>query len=271
MTQADINAFFSGQGGKSWSWAEKPLGTSISGVIKMVHPPRQVTDPITKELKVRKDGSPQMQVRIDLQTQLRDPSDPEDDGMRGLYVGGWMTGAVGDAIRKAGVEGGPQVGGQLAVVLTERTPNPEIPAAKPTNKFVAQYTPPSPAGNFFAQPQYAQPQAPAQQGYFPPQQPPQQIFPPQAQQAYPPQQPPQQAQYPPNVVQQPQYAPQQQYVQQAPPVNQVAPPQQPEPPKPAVIDQATWDQMPAQTKIDVATTMAAMPGAQLQSPGEPGF
>jgi hypothetical protein len=101
-----------------------------------------------------------MQVRIDLQTDFRNfemcrpPDDPNDtdDGRRSLYVGGWMTGAVGDALRKAGHQGAPQVGARLSVTLTERTPNRDNPALNPTNKFEASYAPPSAAAtnDFFS-------------------------------------------------------------------------------------------------------------------------
>ena len=149
MTQS-IDSFFSGGGGRSVSWRDKPLGASVEGTIEAVHPPQQVTDPKDGALKFKKNGDPIMQVRIDLQTAFRnfemcrppEDSDETDDGRRSLYVGGWMTGAVGDALRKAGQKGAPQEGARLKVTLTERTP-PDNPALNPTNKFEAEYTPPS--------------------------------------------------------------------------------------------------------------------------------
>ena len=75
-----------------------------------------------------------------------------------VYVGGWMQGAIGDALRKAGVQGPPEVGGQLTVTLTERQPN-ENPVLAPINKFQATYVPASAqaTGQFF---NGSQPQAP---------------------------------------------------------------------------------------------------------------
>lgn len=151
MTTPTLDSFFSGGGGKSVSWKDKPIGTVVSGTIKAVNPPQQQTDPVTKLPVFKKDGvTPKMSVRIDLQTAERDPSDPDDDGVRSLYVQGWMQGAIGDALRKAGREGAPEVGATLKVALSERTPN-DNPALAPTNKFVAQYTPPAAAatGDFF--------------------------------------------------------------------------------------------------------------------------
>jgi hypothetical protein len=156
----DLGSFFSGGGGRSVSWKDKPLNSTVSGVIEAVHPPQQVTDPSDGKPKFKKNGDPIMQVRIDLQTDFRNfemcrpPDDPNDtdDGRRSLYVGGWMTGAVGDALRKAGHQGAPQVGARLSVTLTERTPNRDNPALNPTNKFEASYAPPSAAAtnDFFS-------------------------------------------------------------------------------------------------------------------------
>jgi hypothetical protein len=152
MTAPDLNSFFSGGGGRSVSWKDKPIGSRVEGVVEFVHPPQQVTDPKTQEKKFKKNGDPIMQVRIDLQTDFRNfemcrqPDDPNevDDGKRSLYVGGWMTGAVGDALRKAGRQGAPEQDAKLSVTLTEREPN-ENRALNPTNKFTAEYTPPSAA------------------------------------------------------------------------------------------------------------------------------
>lgn len=151
MSQPTLESFFAGGGGKSISWKDRPIGTNISGVIKTVHPPTQQIDPVKNEPVFKKDGTPKMQVRIDLATDERDPSDPDDDGTRSLYVKGWMQGAIGDAMRKAGAQGAPQVGAKLTVTLSERTPN-DNPALSPTNKFTAVYEPPSAAStaSFFS-------------------------------------------------------------------------------------------------------------------------
>lgn len=161
MTQSapSLDTFFSGGGGRSVSWKERPIGSKVSGTIEMVHPPQQVTDPVDGKPKYKKDGvTPLMQVRIDLQTDFRnwemcrtpDDTSEGDDGRRSLYVGGWMTGAVADALRKAGRQGPPEVGARLTVVLTERTPA-DNPALNPTNKFAAEYVAPAAAatGDFF--------------------------------------------------------------------------------------------------------------------------
>lgn len=257
MTQPQapsISSFFSGGGGKSLSWKDMPIGTTYTGTIKTIHPPQPQTDPATKEVIINKrTGQPKYQVRIDLATTYRDATDPDDDGSRGLYVGGWMQGAIGDALRKAGAEN-PEVGGVITVQLSERQPN-DVPGLAPINKFVAAYQPPSPAAGFFA----GNGQQPVAQQY--------------AQPVQQPVAPPQQAVY-----QQPALAPQpvQQFVQPplipgAPQPNIAAPgyapppaPQPiaqphpaPEPPKPDAISQAAWDTMDLPTKTQLASTIGA--------------
>lgn len=150
MTQPSLDTFFSG-GGKAFSWKDKPIGTSISGTVRAVHQPQQVTDPADGKLQFNKRGEPKMQVRIDLATNERDPEDPEDDGNRSLYTGGWLAGAIGQAIQRAGKQGPPEVGAHLTATLSERAPN-DNPALNPVNKFTALYVPPDAvtAGQFFS-------------------------------------------------------------------------------------------------------------------------
>lgn len=257
MTQPSLESLFGGGGGKSVSWKDKPLGTVAGGTIKVVNPPHQVTDLVTKELKFKKDKvTPLMAVRIDLATNERDPQDPEDDGTRSLYAQGWMFGAIGDAMRKAGVEGTPQPGAQLWVTLTDRTP-PDTPGLNPTNKFSAVYIPgPVAAANqLFAQQQpYVAPAA--QQPAYAAPVPPPQYAPAPGGYAAPPPHYVQQPAIPQQVIQQaqPQYA-----LQVEPPSPQQAPQAPPLPPKPDSLAQAAWDTMPDDVKRSVAATFAGLP------------
>lgn len=170
MTQPSLDSFFTAGGGRSVSWKNQPIGSTVAGVIEAVHPPQQVTDPVDGKPKFKRDGvTPIMQVRVDLETSFRNwelckkPDDPNevDDGRRSLYVGGWMTGAVGDALRKAGRSGPPEIGAKLAVKLTDRTPS-DRPGLNPTNKFEAQYESPAAAStaDFFGGGQPSQAAAP---------------------------------------------------------------------------------------------------------------
>jgi hypothetical protein len=110
----------------------------------------------------KKDGvTPLMELKIILQTELRDwnkvarvPKDSdgnllaasEDDGRRAIYVRGWMTGAIGDAVEAAtGKKAAPKIGGRLGVKLTELVPTTE---GNPYPKYEAVYEAPSGAEGF---------------------------------------------------------------------------------------------------------------------------
>lgn len=134
MTDA-LAGFFSG-GGKTAKFPT--IGTTVSGTIRAVHPPEAQTD-----LTTGKEIPDKYQVRIDLDTDDRDPSDPEDTGSRTLYVKGWMRGAIGDAVRRAGVQGPPAPGGRLTVTFSSEKPSGV--GLSPTKIYDAVYVPPSAA------------------------------------------------------------------------------------------------------------------------------
>jgi hypothetical protein len=107
MTQAQQTAdgFFSG-GGKAVKFTT--VGDSVTGIVAAVHQPEQQTTPgDNMPVFDKKTGAPKMQIRIELETDQRDPSDEWDDGRRTLYCRGWMKGAIGDALRRAGASGAP--------------------------------------------------------------------------------------------------------------------------------------------------------------------
>lgn len=155
MTQPQsVDSFFSG-GGKSVKFPT--IGTSVTGTIAAVHSPEQQTTPQGDPVVDKKTGAPKMQVRIELITDERDPSDENDDGRRTLWVKGWLKGAIGDALRRAGVSGSPAIGGKLTVTFTEEEPNVGL---SPTKKYSATYVPPSATGDFFGGGQPSQAAAP---------------------------------------------------------------------------------------------------------------
>lgn len=87
------------------------------------------------------DGTVRMQVLIDIQTQERDPDIPDDDGQRTIW-GKWeIQKAVGQALINAGVRR-LEVGGFLEIGRSDDIP-PVKKIHKPTQTFVAQYTPPA--------------------------------------------------------------------------------------------------------------------------------
>lgn len=126
-----LGGFFGG--GKGITWPDQPP-KQIVGTITAVHPPEPVNDPKTGQPTDR------MQVRIELDTEERDPEQQFDDGARTLYVKSYMRSAIGDALRRAGVKE-PAVGGRLMVKFV-RTEPADRPGLSPSKHFEAAYQPP---------------------------------------------------------------------------------------------------------------------------------
>jgi hypothetical protein len=169
-TQPTADQFLLGGGGKSASFPT--IGTTVSGTIAAMPETRQQTDisgnPLTWE-----NGDKRWQLVVPLQTDLRE--DPDDDGIRNLYVKGSkdpksqsLHAAVASAVQAAGAKG-LELGGTLTVtyvgdgVASTRGFNPP-------KKYQATYQRPDASqasGDFLgtAQPSEApaQQQSPAQQ------------------------------------------------------------------------------------------------------------
>lgn len=138
MTYNDANDFLM-QGGTPA--AKFPsIGSTIIGMI--VKPPkvREVTDPATGEVKRWPSGDAQMQVVIELQTELRDPTLSNDDGIRTLWCKGLMQNAVRDAVRRSGAPG-LEVEGILQVTYSANGEQ-KNKAFNPPKIYTATYTPP---------------------------------------------------------------------------------------------------------------------------------
>lgn len=114
-------------GGGAKSWSAEAIGEKISGTIISAERRQQRAfdghAPLTWD-----DGSPRMLTYIELQTDQRDPENPDDDGVRALYAkggnfepkegsGAALERAIVDAVRKAGASS-IDAGGKLQVVLT---------------------------------------------------------------------------------------------------------------------------------------------------------
>lgn len=98
-------------GGSAYvKWDDLGLGSSVTGTITAVEM-RQARKYQSTDLDFWDDGKPKMQAVITLQTSLRDPSDPEDDGTRNVSVNLWsgQKQALAAACKAAGVAE-PQVG-----------------------------------------------------------------------------------------------------------------------------------------------------------------
>lgn len=138
-------------GGGNPSASFKELNVPVGGTVLSVGPERQQSDP-KGELQWwdKAETQPKMQLPIDVQTDLRNPEDPSDDGVRTIYVKGDMKRAVGQAVRVAGQRGAPKVGGTLHVAWTAS----EAATVRGHNDkkiYSAKYTAPAPADSFFGE------------------------------------------------------------------------------------------------------------------------
>ena len=133
------------------------IGTTVGGVITRIGDPMQQTDFSSGKPLTWDDGTPRMQLPVTVQTDLRDPSNPLDDGKRTLYVKGEMKKAIGAALRAAGAK--MAVGGTLTVTFSGEEPT----AGYPKKLYTATYAPP--AAGFFEEPK--QPVAAAHVGQPP--------------------------------------------------------------------------------------------------------
>lgn len=141
MTYPDANDFLMQGGTPAAKFPD--IGATIIGMITKPPKMRQVTDPATGEVKRWQSGDPQMQIVIDLQTELNDPTIPDDNGERTLWCKGLMMNAVRDAVRRAGARG-LEVGGVIQVTYTGDG-EPTKKGFRGPKLYAANYTPPSQA------------------------------------------------------------------------------------------------------------------------------
>lgn len=135
----DANALLMGSGAPAAKFDH--IGASISGVVAREPEAKPQTDFRTGTPEVWPDGSAKMQILIQLQTSERDPSRPNDDGTRTVYVKGkYLTDAIRQAVRQAGADG-VHTGGILTVTYTQD--GPAKPGLSAPKLYAAQYTPPA--------------------------------------------------------------------------------------------------------------------------------
>jgi hypothetical protein len=138
--------------GSATSSAKFPTpGTTVSGTVTDRPTQSQQTDPKDGSLQTWDNGQPKLQLIVKLQTGNPDLNDPDDDGVRALYVKGKnLTAAVRDAVKAAGAKS-LEVGGKLSVTYTgdgEKTNK----AFNPPKEYSATYAAPNASEDFLADP-----------------------------------------------------------------------------------------------------------------------
>lgn len=120
------------------------VGTVVRG--KVLHHEKRQSRDMDNNLKTWDDGNPIWEVVVTLQTDDRDPSLDDDDGVRRLFVRGQMLKAVRDALVKAQWRES-LVGGTLAVRY-EGDGIPSRNGFSPPKQYRAQFEAPTPADDF---------------------------------------------------------------------------------------------------------------------------
>ncbi len=114
MSEHNVDSFLFG-GGKSASFPH--IGSSITGTVSAPPELQQQRDMESGKPLTWEDGNPRMQMVITLDTDERDPEDPDDDGTRRLFVKSGMKPAIARAVKAAGASR-IEVGGRLTVTYT---------------------------------------------------------------------------------------------------------------------------------------------------------
>lgn len=138
----DVVDFLLGAAGAPAKFPE--VGTVVRGKV-LHHEKRQARD-MDNNLKFWEDGNPIFEVVVTLQTEDRDPTLEDDDGIRRLFVRGQMLKAVRDALVKASWRDS-LVGGDLAVKY-KGDGVPSRNGFSPPKLYVAQFEAPAVADDF---------------------------------------------------------------------------------------------------------------------------
>lgn len=185
MTRS-ADEFFGGAAGLSWPKANNGVytDTRLRGVVRggriTTEPTvQQMTEPGSGRPLTWPDGRPKEQLVVELLCDgsgrpvgpggqvlpvldERDRSVPSDDGKRRLYVRGYMTPAIREALQKVGASG-LRVGGELYVAWVDEKPS-KTKGFDPARVWAAMYVPPTtpvPDGGAASQPQQGLSGAPA--------------------------------------------------------------------------------------------------------------
>lgn len=155
-------------GGGSASFPFDQVGDTVTGTIRNLEEVQQ-TDMTTGEPSFWPDGKPKMMYRVTLDTDLRDPSDPTDDGERSIYLRGSKKpesqsslAAVLNAVRQATGGTNLAVGGRLTLAYVGNGVA-SVRGHNPPKFYQAQYQAPSVNLDGGAPAQQVPQQAPVQQ------------------------------------------------------------------------------------------------------------
>lgn len=116
----DPNSLFSSVSVPSISFKDSKIGDSFTGTITALET-AQVRDFDTNEPKFWDDGKPQLQVVLTLDTEYLDPTNPDDDGTRKLYLVGAKLTAMKAAVKEFGKP--VAVGQEVTITFTGEKPN----------------------------------------------------------------------------------------------------------------------------------------------------
>ena len=160
MSLSPEDQFLMGGGGAPSAFTKHDgIGTRKGGRVTERPKLAPQTDFKTGEPLTWPDGNPREQLVVTVQTELRDPTNPDDDGNRRFYIKGNLQRAVRDAVQAAGGKG-LEVGGSLFVTRTGQDA-PKQRGEDGAWLYSAEYTPA--ASNFIAPEQTAPVQAVQQQ------------------------------------------------------------------------------------------------------------
>jgi hypothetical protein len=134
----DDDGFMGGGGAPSFKF--NSLGDTVTGLVLGPPVKRVQTDFTTGEVKAYKDGNPRYQYVVEIQTELRDPNNPQDDGVRSLFLKWHSLNAVRQAITAVGAKG-LRRGGVLTLQFTSTEPPPGG-KGNPVKLYAASYIPP---------------------------------------------------------------------------------------------------------------------------------
>ena len=116
----DPNSLFETVSIPSISFKDSKIGDSFTGTIAKLET-AQVRDFDSNEPKFWDDGKPQLQVVLTLDTDYADPANPEDDGVRKLYLVGAKLTAMKAAVKEFGKP--VAVGQVITITFTGEKPN----------------------------------------------------------------------------------------------------------------------------------------------------